>query len=145
MISFGNNLLSGPQQGIVLTVQYWRERILNIILIIATISGGVIYYTNSANVIKNDRITLAILFTIFYGWILLITIFRRLPYFLRAGTLLLLLFLMGIISSLQYSFLGDVRIWWIGSSILATIFFGTIIDSTAKRVLDPPQNSKSLI
>jgi len=127
MISFGNNLLSGPQQGIVLTVQYWRERILNIILIIATISGGVIYYTNSANVIKNDRITLAILFTIFYGWILLITIFRRLPYFLRAGTLLLLLFLMGIISSLQYSFLGDVRIWWIGSSILATIFFGTII------------------
>lgn len=127
MMPFGKSTLSSPHQGSIHSIQYWRKRILNIVLIVAAVFGGAIYYINILNALENDRTFTAIYFSVVYGWILLITIFKQVAYVVRAGTLLALLFLMGVISALQYSFMGDVRIWWLGSSILATIFFGTWI------------------
>jgi len=125
MSSFLKNLLASPTIGSADDIQYWRQQILNTVLIAATILGGAAYYLNLVQEIENQNWTAIILYSIFFGWLLLITVIRRISYNLRAGTLVALLFAVGLISATQYASYGDVRVWWLGFSLLSAVFFGT--------------------
>jgi GAF domain-containing protein len=125
MISRLKNLLDFRTEGGVSDIQYWRERILNTVLVAAAILGGAAYLVNIGPSINSGAIIIAIVYTIAYAWLLVTAALRRFNYNIRAGTLLALLFLVGIVSALQFASAGDARVWWLGFSLLSAIFFGT--------------------
>jgi GAF domain-containing protein len=126
MKSFLTKLLDSDTKNQVERIRYWRERILNAVLIIATIAGGVAYAVNLNSTIEAGDYFVAALYTVAYGWAVVITIFRRIPYPFRAGTLVAAFYVVGIISALIYGSAGDARIWLIGVALLTTAFFGAL-------------------
>lgn len=119
-------ILDSHQGNQVDEIQYWRERILNAVLIIAIITGSIPFLINIRLAIaRRDYVTIA-LYSLLYGWTLVITIFQRIPYPLRAGTLVGAFYVAGIISALMYASAGDARIWWMGVALLTTAFFGAL-------------------
>lgn len=123
---FLSKLLDSHAKNQVERIQYWRERILNAVLIIATIAGGVAYFVNLSSTIEAGNYLVAALYSLAYGWAVVITIFRRIPYAFRAGTLIATFYIVGIISGLLYGSAGDARIWLIGVALLTTAFFGAL-------------------
>jgi len=125
MISFFRNLLDVRVAGQVSSIQFWRVRILNTVLIAAAILGGAAYMVNIGPAFSSGTVVFILAYTVAYAWLLTITIFTKLNYAMRAGTLLFLLYIVGIFSALQYASAGDARVWWLGFSLLAAVFFGT--------------------
>ena len=123
---FLSKLLDSHAKNQVERIQYWRERILNAVLIIATIAGGVAYFVNLSSTIEAENYLVAALYSLAYGWAVVITVFRRIPYAFRAGTLIATFYIVGIISGLLYGSAGDARIWLIGVALLTTAFFGAL-------------------
>ncbi|MBU1662697.1 MAG: GAF domain-containing protein [Chloroflexi bacterium] len=103
-------------------VQYWRERILAVVLISAAVLGSGIYVTNLVSTIQHRSWGWIIIYTLSYAGILLIAFSHWLSYNMRAGVLLALFYALGVVSALQYANVGDVRIWLVGFSILAGVF-----------------------
>jgi GAF domain-containing protein len=126
MKSFLTKLLDSDTKNQVERIRYWRERILNAVLIIATIAGGVAYAVNLNSTIEAGDYFVAALYTVAYGWAVVITIFRKIAYPFRAGTLVAAFYVVGIISALIYGSAGDARIWLIGVALLTTAFFGAL-------------------
>jgi GAF domain-containing protein len=126
MKSFLTKLLDSDTKNQVERIRYWRERILNAVLIIATIAGGVAYAVNLNSTIEAGNYSVAALYTVAYGWAVVITIFRKIAYPFRAGTLVAAFYVVGIISALIYGSAGDARIWLIGVALLTTAFFGAL-------------------
>lgn len=126
MQSFLTKLLDSDTKNQVERIQYWRERILNAVLIIATIFGGIAYIFNLSSIIETGNYVVAAFYSLAYGWVAAITIFRRIPYIFRAGTLVVTFYIIGIISGLIYGLAGDARIWLIGIALLTTTFFGAL-------------------
>jgi GAF domain-containing protein len=123
---FLSKLLDSDAKNQVERIQYWRERILNAVLIIATIFGGIAYIVNLSSIIETGNYIVAAFYSLAYGWVAAITIFRRIPYVFRAGTLVVTFYIIGIISGLIYGLAGDARIWLIGIALLTTTFFGAL-------------------
>jgi len=125
MIAYFRSLLDFRIMGQVSSIQFWRLRILNTVLIAAAILGGVAYIVNIGPVVKSGSIVFILAYSVAYAWLLTITIFTKINYGMRAGTLLFLLYIIGIFSALQYASVGDARVWWLGFSSLSAVFFGT--------------------
>lgn len=105
-------------------VQYWRERIVAVALIGSALLGTGAYAVNLVITIQNQAWLWVIIYSFVYAGIIFISLTRKLPYNVRAGTLLSLLYFLGIVSALQFGSAGDARIWLIGFSILSGFFIG---------------------
>jgi GAF domain-containing protein len=123
MKRFFERLLT-PSAGSENEVQYWRERIVAVALIGSALLGTGAYAINLVITVQNQAWLWVIIYTLVYAGIIFISLTKRLPYNIRAGTLLSLLYFLGIISALQFGSAGDARIWLIGFSILSGIFIG---------------------
>ena len=104
-------------------INYWQERILNAVLLASTVAGGVAYLLNLQVELQRGNFLFLAGYTIIYAWTVAIALVRRIPYNLRAGTLILILYAAGFFSALQYASVGDARVWWLGATILSTVFF----------------------
>ncbi|MBC8503394.1 MAG: GAF domain-containing protein [Anaerolineales bacterium] len=125
MSSFFNKMLESGNVSQVSGILFWRERILNTVLLAAAILGGGALIVNVEPAMRTGSILFVIAYVIVYAWLLTITFYRKLDYRLRAGTLLVLLYVVGIFSALQFGSAGDARVWWLGLSLLSAVFFGT--------------------
>jgi len=105
-------------------VQYWRERIVAIALLSAAALGTIAYGLNLYLSLQNQTWIWVIIYTISYVVILIIAFSPRMPYSVRSGAFLAILFILGLVSALQFGSAGDARIWLMGFSILAGVFLG---------------------
>jgi GAF domain-containing protein len=105
-------------------IQYWRERIVAVTLVGAAILGTGAYGYNLYLAVQNQTWVWIIIYTITYVGVITIALSPQLHYNFRAGTMLLLLYLLGLISAFQYGSAGDARIWFVGFSVLTGIFLG---------------------
>lgn len=117
-------LLAEPASSTVDDRKFIRERILTIVLIGAAIFGVAAYYINVRVAIEQSNWGLIAIYTLAFGWVCAIALVRRIPYEFRATSMLLILYALGIISTLQYGAAGDSRIWFIGAAVLAGVFMG---------------------
>ncbi|OQY35895.1 MAG: hypothetical protein B6I38_00995 [Anaerolineaceae bacterium 4572_5.1] len=106
------------------SLQNWRERIFTIIINISAAAGVIAYTINAISLSKQQAWLLLAIVSIIYLWILVIALIRRIPYTIRVGSYIILLYVLGISTGLSKAAVGDSRIWLISSSILAAIFLG---------------------
>ncbi len=105
-------------------VQHWRERIVAVALTGASLLGTGAYAINMYLVLQINAWWWAIIYTLAFSGVIFITVRKKLAYEIKAGAMLLLLYILGIVSALQYGTAGDVRIWFFGFTIVAAIFLG---------------------
>ncbi len=100
----------------------WRERFIKIVLLISCVAGGaaVIAYVVFAPATIGFGIRLLAIMA--YGILLLVTILTNLPYSIRAGIFLLLLYLSGFSSLLDHG-LRDACILFLGFVVMTGLLF----------------------
>ncbi len=104
--------------------QLIRERILTVVLIGAALLGAISYFGIIRISIQQDAWIWAVIFTTTFIWFCAIAFIRRIPYTVRAFSILIIFYSLGIISAMQYGPIGDCRIWFLGASFLAGILMG---------------------
>jgi len=101
-----------------------RERLLTAVLIVISILGGAAYIVYIQAVLNTGKWNWIAPYTLGLLWIVAITFVRKIPYHIRAYSLLLGLYAIGIMAALQYGAAGDARTWFFGAALLASVFLG---------------------
>ncbi len=101
-----------------------REFILQAILRVASLLGLLALIVNAPNLIANRLWIYLGLYAFLEAWLVFITYTTRIPYILRTGSVLVILYLIGVGSTLQFATAGDGRIWLLGMVLLGSIFLG---------------------
>jgi GAF domain-containing protein len=104
------------------SMQTLRERILNNLLVGASILGIIIYLLVPVRSFDRTPFPAFIVYSVAVFWILIITFFHRLPYRLRALSLVGIIYLLGVTSYLQGGVTTDGAIF-----ILAFVFITTLL------------------
>jgi len=119
--SFVDKPLASAEQGGVLS--QWRDRLMNYILRGAAVVGFfVLAASSAADLQKGDWLNIVVTAGA-YGVLLVIT-FLRLPYRLRAGIMVFLLFALAMNSLLTSGVRGEGRMFWIIFILLALMLLG---------------------
>ena len=113
-----------PQSQKTTEINNLREQLLSILLYGATALGLVIYFISIRSTFVQQEWKQIIFYTAVYGWLITITFYRRLSYYLRAGSLIGLLYMLGTVVSIQNGLVGDGRLWMLGFTMLTAIFLG---------------------
>ncbi len=100
-----------------------REKLLAVLLYVALGPGLAVYYISIRDAVALREWGLVAFYTIVFGWVMAITFYRRLSYNLRAGSLVGILYMLGVGVSILYGLGGDGRIWMLGFTALTSIFF----------------------
>ncbi len=116
--------LAEPSSASVDDRKFIRERILTVVLIGAAILGVAAFYVNVLVAFQQNAWGWIATYLLAFGWVCAIAFVRRIPYEFRATSMLIILYALGIVSALQYGPAGDIRIWFIGATILAGVFLG---------------------
>jgi len=106
------------------SVQELREVILNRIYIVASVLSVFFFLINSPRTIQNQQWGLEILYGLAMITIISLAFLRRISYTIRAGTLLLVPFVIGFSSFLSDGLYGNGRVFLVILPILASIFIG---------------------
>jgi GAF domain-containing protein len=101
-----------------------RERLLSAVLYAAAVLGTFMFIAIALSAVRQARWTLAIVCSLAYLWLLTSALLRRLPFNLRAGSLLLLIYAFGPIELLQGGLGGDGRIILLAFPALAAMLLG---------------------
>lgn len=104
--------------------QFIRERILTVVLMGAALLGVFAYLYNAYFAYQQKYWSWIAIYSVAFGWICAIAFVRKIPYIVRTVSMLVVLYLLGIISALQFGAAGDSRIWFFGATILAGVFLG---------------------
>ncbi len=107
-----------------LEIQAWRERILRAILIVGIIGGLFALSTSIPIAIKQGNYFSAGSFLAIYLTVIIITIYTRIPYNVRAGIAILLAFALGLATLQFLGLMGSGRVWLFAFSVLATVLLG---------------------
>jgi GAF domain-containing protein len=115
---------AAPSEGTEDARLFWQERILSAVLLGAAVLGTAAYLVNLIPTIQRGEWGWAVIYTLAFAWVLSVALIRRLHYNLRSASFLALLFILGLVSALQFGPAGDARIWMIGFTVLAGVFLG---------------------
>ncbi len=108
-----------------------REQLLATLLYGIVAPGFVVYYIGVRDSFALQKWGLITAYTIAFGFILTITFYKRFSYYVRAGSLVGLLYILGTSISIVYGLGGDGRMWMMGFVTLAAIFFSPQISIIA--------------
>ena len=107
------------------TLQSLRERILNIVLIGATVFGILDYFLVVIRSLTRTPLLAVIVYTLAVVWIIVVTIVRQFPYRLRAFSVVGLIYLLGITSYLQGGVTTDGAIFILAFISMTSLLFGS--------------------
>jgi GAF domain-containing protein len=99
-------------------------RVFSSTLLVAVVAGGVLYAIGLWNAIQIHSLPLGIAYSGMYVILLVLAFVKSLPYRLRAGLMLLVIFAAGVLAILFPSYGGDGRVWMLGFVALAAVFWG---------------------
>jgi len=105
-------------------MQGWRENILNAMLVVFMILGSIATLINVPTAIERQAWLMAVLFVAAYVFLLIVTFVRQLSFNFRAGTLVTMVYLLGIVVFQSDGLIGSGRIWLFAFSVIAVSLFG---------------------
>jgi len=123
-IQVARSLFNAPSSTRGENLDSWRERILTALLGCAAALGLVAYLASAGSLIQRGQWTMLWVNSASFVWLLVITILRRLPYRLRAGSGLLLLFAIGASSLLDNALSGSGRVFLIAFVAVSGLLMG---------------------
>ena len=103
-----------------------RDRILQALLLGLVSLGALAVIVAVINLSGEKKYTLAGIYTGAFLWILTITIWREIPYNLRAGTVVALSYILAIAELFDTSLLGAIRFWLLTFTTITSLLFGLI-------------------
>ena len=106
------------------TIQTLRERILNSVLIGATIFGLLDYFLVVIRSLDQTPLLAVIIYTLAVIWIIVVTVVRKFPYKVRAFSVVALPFLLGMTSYLQSGVTTDGAIFILALVAMTSLLFG---------------------
>jgi GAF domain-containing protein/uncharacterized membrane protein len=101
-----------------------RERILSNILIGMSLLGFILLSVYSILAFQEQRWATLAAFGVIYLWTFIVTVFRRLPYSIRAASMLLIIYMLAGITLIQDGLPGNGRIYLLAFTIFAGILAG---------------------
>ncbi|MBN2502217.1 MAG: GAF domain-containing protein [Anaerolineales bacterium] len=106
------------------SLQTWRERVLQALLWLLLVIGSIAYITNVIDLIGQQAWSLIVVITVAYVWVLVITVVSRLPYQIRAYSVLIVSYILGPFSLSTFALSGDGRIWLLFFAVFGTVLLG---------------------
>ncbi len=94
--SFSRSVFGKPNQ--ITSSAQLRERLLNVLLISTVVFGTALYAISLIPVFENGWTSISIAYTILYAWLLMILFIRRIPYLIRTGSWVIILYALGVIN-----------------------------------------------
>jgi GAF domain-containing protein len=101
-----------------------RERILSSLLWVMSIVGLLLLANYTILSLQEQRWTALAVFGFIYAWTIAAAIIRRLPYRLRAYSLIAILFILGTVSFIQDGLQGNGRVYLVALSVVTGILLG---------------------
>jgi GAF domain-containing protein len=101
-----------------------RQRILDLILIVAVVLGAIVYITNLTLLAQSKEWLVIGIYSLVFLSLLVITFRRSLPYSLRASLLLLFLYTIGILALVDDGLYGSGRVFLLAIPFIAAILMG---------------------
>lgn len=105
------------------SVHELQERMLNAQLVLASLVSIVLYFFALIPVIQKQLLVLAIIYTFFYCWLLVITIFRQLPYWFRTASWLFFLLVFGVINLFISGLNVDAGLFLLTFVVMTSLLF----------------------
>lgn len=109
----------------------FRERLLNILLGSTVIFGAALYVIYLVPSLKYGFSTIAIVYTILFIWLLVILFVHRIPYLVRTGSWLIILYAMGVIYIILHGLGIHAGLLFLAFVIMATLLVGMQYGLTA--------------
>ena len=100
-----------------------QEYMLNAQLFVASLVSIFLYFFALIPVIQKQIIALAVIYTLIYCWLLVITIFRQLPYWFRSVSWLFFLFVFGVINLLISGLNVDAGLFLLTFIVMTSLLF----------------------
>lgn len=101
-----------------------RERILSLTVLAAAFLGIFAHADSILQAVRERQWIWVSAYGLVCLWLLVITFVRRLPYGLRAGSLLLVVFALGPVGLVESGLSGDGRVFLLAFPVLACLLFG---------------------
>jgi GAF domain-containing protein len=121
---FLKRLFAPPAGATVGGILVLRERVLTVIVSAVAALGAIAYVEAMVQAVEQMQWVWAALYTLAYLWLLIIAILRSLPFLLRAGSLLFILYGLGTAVLLQSGLSGDGRVLLLAFAILGGLLLG---------------------
>jgi putative methionine-R-sulfoxide reductase with GAF domain len=107
------------------SLRSWRSHVLDVILRGIAALGFLLLIAAGANHLPAGRVGVFALFGATYGILLAITIFRRIPYALRAAAFVSLPYALGLAEALEEGLTGDASVFFMAFVVISTTLLGT--------------------
>jgi rsbT co-antagonist protein RsbR len=116
-----------------LIIQDWRTQVLDLILkavfALGTLAFIAVVAVNRANI--GEMFSLLLIYTIIYLGLGVLTFLKQIPYSIRGGAFLALLYLLGTIGLIQSGLSGDGRVFLLAFTATAALLFGRMVGFVA--------------
>lgn len=113
-----------PQTSLTDGIQYWQERVLNGILLMAALFGLPVYIASVLLSVKEGFFNVALADSLVYGILVFMAIWRTGPYYLRAGTLVFLTFFLALILLYVLGDEGGGPVWLFAFPVMTGLLLG---------------------
>lgn len=102
-------------------IRYWQERLLSFFLFVGAFLGFFVYLPSVALCIKEDLWSAALADTIIYGWVVILYFCKSIPFAVRAISVSLISYLLGITLLLALGPFGGGPVWLFAFPVIVAI------------------------
>ncbi len=112
-------------------IRYWQERLVLVFIFVGAVFGLFVYLPSVALSIKEDLWSVAIADTIIYAWVVILFFRRSIPFMVRAITVSLTGYILGMVLLLTIGPFGGGPVWLFTFPVIVAILLGLRISLIA--------------
>jgi signal transduction histidine kinase len=112
-------------------IRYWQDKLLFTLLLVGLILGFPVYIPSLALCIKEQLWIVAVSDTLLYIWVAVLFFKRRMPFAVRAYSIVYMSYALGIVLLLTVGPFGGGPVWLFAFPVLAAVFMGLRISIMA--------------
>jgi len=105
-------------------IRYWQERLLLVFVFTGVVLGLFVYLPSVALCIKEDLWSVAVADTIIYAWVVILFFRRSIPFVVRAVTVSLIGYILGMVLLLTIGPFGGGPVWLFAFPVIVAILLG---------------------
>jgi len=105
-------------------IRYWQERLLLVFVFVGAVFGIFVYLPSVALSIKEDLWSVAVADTVIYAWVVILFFSRSIPFAVRAASVSLIGYILGMLLLLTIGPFGGGPTWLFAFPVMVAILLG---------------------